>query len=154
MIINKIGNILEANENIICHQVNIQGIMGGGLALQIAKSYPEVEKIYSNFCRYMNNDYERLKGTSYEISIKGKYTIANCFTQKPNFDTDYEAIKQVFRGLLIECKNQNKTIAIPFKYGCGIANGDWSIVSKIFEELSSEHDVDISIYRLEVDHER
>ena len=35
MITIKIGNILEATENFILHQVNENGIMGGGLAFQI-----------------------------------------------------------------------------------------------------------------------
>lgn len=149
MLIYKTGDILKATENIICHQVNVDGVMGGGLALQIANAYPEVERLYKNFCEYCNNDYERLKGRVYEIEVENKYTIGNCFTQKPNFDTDYEAIKQVFRGYMIECKNQNTTIAVPFKYGCGIAKGDWNIVSKIFEDLSNEYGIDISVYKLE-----
>ena len=33
----KNGDILEAEEKIICHQTNCLGIMGAGLALQIAR---------------------------------------------------------------------------------------------------------------------
>lgn len=153
MIINKIGNILEANENIICHQVNIQGIMGGGLALQIAKSYPDVEKQYQQCCQECNYD-ETMLGNYQTVSIGHRKYIVNCFTQKINYDTDYEAIEKVFNELLESCKRYNLTIAIPYRYGCGIANGDWNIVSKIFENLSDKHDVDISIYRLEVENER
>lgn len=149
MLIYKNENILKAYENIICHQVNVQGIMGGGLALQIAKSYPHIAKNYSQFCKENLNSYDVLKGKIYIVNINNNQEIANCFTQKPNFDTDYEAIKQVFMGLLIECKNQNKTIAVPYKYGCGIANGDWDIVSDIFEKLSKKYGVDIVIYKLE-----
>ena len=148
MIIIKSGDILQATENIICHQVNVDGVMGGGLAKQIASAYPDVEKRYKDFCKYCNNDYEKLKGRAYEIEVKNKYVIGNCFTQKPNFDTDYEAVNQVFRGYLIECKENNLTIAVPYKYGCGIANGDWNIVSKIFEDLSNEYGVDITFYKL------
>lgn len=149
MIIIKQGDILQATENIICHQVNVDGVMGGGLALQIAKSYPEVEKEYKQICKLYNYDYEKLKGVDYKSQIGHLKFIANCFTQKPNFDTDYEAIKQVFRDLLKECKNQNKTISVPYGYGCGIANGDWNIVSKIFEELSNEYGIDIVVYKLD-----
>ena len=40
------GNILNAKENIIVHQVNVQGIMGGGVARQLATKYPNLEKEY------------------------------------------------------------------------------------------------------------
>lgn len=47
----KQGNILDAKENIIVHQVNVQGIMGGGVARQLANQYKELEKEYSKFCK-------------------------------------------------------------------------------------------------------
>ena len=31
------GNIFDGNEDIICHQTNCLGIMGGGIALQVKK---------------------------------------------------------------------------------------------------------------------
>lgn len=148
MLIYKQGDILKATENIICHQVNVDGIMGGGLARQIAKVYPNVEAEYKKCCRCYCYDYEKLKSKAFIVRIGDLKFIANCFTQKSNFDTDYEAIKQVFKVLLIDCKKQNKTICIPYKYGCGIANGDWDVVSKIFETLSAEYQVDISVYKI------
>ncbi|WP_411668007.1 hypothetical protein [Bacillus subtilis] len=33
------GDLLEAKENIIAHQVNCKGVMGSGIALQIKKKY-------------------------------------------------------------------------------------------------------------------
>lgn len=149
MLINKVGNILNAEESIICHQVNVDGVMGGGLAKQVANAYPNVEKEYKKVCNSLNYDYERLKGLSKNVKINDKQFIANCFTQKPNFDTDYKAIEKCFNFLLAMCKSFNKTICVPFKYGCGIANGDWNKVSKILEDLSEEYKVDINIYRLE-----
>ena len=145
MLIYKTGDILQATENIICHQVNDDGIMGGGLALQIAKSYPKVEQQYKKYCDlYKDNLYG-----SYQVEkIGDKKYIANCFTQR-NFITNLKDIDQVFRGLLESCKLNEFSICIPFKYGCGIANGDWNKVSKMFEKLSNEYGLDISIYKLE-----
>ena len=148
MLVYKKGDILNATENIICHQVNIQGKMGGGLALQIAKTYPSVEHKYQQYCKECNYD-ELMIGDYQAISIGAHKYIVNCFTQKPNFDTDYEAIKIIFEGLLQSCKLNNFTIAVPYKYGCGIAHGDWDKVSKIFENLSNKYGVDISVYKLE-----
>lgn len=149
MLVYKKGNILNANENIICHQVNVRGIMGGGLALQVAKSYPNVEEKYTEYCEENLHCYEVLRGEPYIVDINEKQQIANCFTQELNFDTNYQDIEDCFTTLLIICKENNKTICIPKNYGCGIANGDWRIVEKIFEKLSNIYDVDIVIYEWE-----
>jgi len=142
MLIKKKGDILKAEENIICHQVNEDGIMGGGLALQVATQYPHVEKEYKEFCEKFNGI---LYGQYQVVKIGDRKYIANCFTQR-NFETNLKDIKQVFRGLLESCRLNHFTIAIPYKYGCGIANGDWKEVSELFDMLSTENGVDISVY--------
>lgn len=147
-LIYKQGNILDATENIICHQVNVYGIMGGGLAKQIASRYPNVYEKYYNYCKENFNFYGVLGGESYIVNINENQQIANCFTQLPNFDTDYQAIKDCFTTLLTICKETDKTICIPYKYGCGIANGNWNIVSNIFKKLSNKYGVDITVYKL------
>ena len=58
------GDLLETNADIICHQVNLQGVMGGGLALSIARKYPNVNKIYEDY--YTNS--------SGSILYPGNYT--------------------------------------------------------------------------------
>lgn len=149
MLVYKMGDVLKATENIICHQVNVDGVMGGGLASQIADTYPNVEKIYNDYCNWLSYDYELLKDDYCIVKVKSTQYIANCFTQKPNFDTDYKALKTCFSALLNVCKRTDKTIAVPYGYGCGIAKGNWNTVSKIFEDLSNEYEIDISVYELE-----
>ena len=145
MLIHKNGNILEATENIICHQVNEDGIMGGGLALQIAKQYPNVEKRYKIFCQHFNYDIRQLLGLSIIIPISQKQKIANCFTQN-KFVTDLKAIRICFTKILRDIQETDGTIAIPYKYGCGIARGNWEEVEKVFEELSNRYERDIVVY--------
>lgn len=149
MLIYKKGDILEAEEDVICHQVNVDGVMGGGLARQIANKYPGVEKEYKDFCNTMKNNYTYLRGSAKTIICDDGKMIANCFTQKPNFDTDYQAIKECFDFIINLFKTCKKSICIPKNYGCGIANGDWNIVSKIFEDLSNKYGIDIVVYQLE-----
>lgn len=148
MLINKTGDILKATEDIICHQVNIDGVMGGGLAKQIASTYPNVEQEYKMFCLMLKHNYDGLRGKYYPVQI-GTQEIFNCFTQKPNFDTDYDALKICFAKVLKYAKEHNKSVCMPYKYGCGIANGNWEEVETILRSLSGMYDVDISIYKLE-----
>lgn len=140
------GNILDAKEDIIVHQVNCKGIMGGGVARQLANQYKDLEKEYSQFCKNYNNDYERLKG-SVVFYRQGK-TICNMFSQKENFNTDYESMKLALNNIKKFAIANGYSIAIPYKIGCGIANGDWSTVEQIIIDTFADYDV--TLYRLGV----
>lgn len=146
MLVYKRGDILEATEDIICHQCNTEGLFGGGLALQIKDTYPECAE---QTREYVENLIEgNVIGTyfSYETDT---YTILNCFSQNQDYTTNYEAIKAIFNKILPLCKEQEKSIAIPYMYGCGIAKGDWLEVRDIFMDLSDFYEIDISVYQLE-----
>lgn len=108
------GNILNCSEDIIVHQVNKDGIMGGGLAKQIAGQYPKTEKKYINFCDKYNFVYENMKGKIFLTHENKKY-IANIFSQKPNFDTDYEAMKIALEKVRKYAEEHKLSVAVPFK---------------------------------------
>lgn len=79
--------------------------------------------------------------------LQGKF-IMNVFSQKENFDTDYEAMRKALTEIKEYAKKFKLSIAIPYGIGCGIANGDWNIVYKIIEEVFNDYDV--TLYKLEV----
>ena len=124
----KQGNILNCNEDIIVHQVNVQAVMGGGLAKQIASLYPNTERDYKNYCNYYNNDYNKLKGHGY-LTGEENHTIYNLFSQKPNFDTDYDAMKIGLTKLKEHCKKFERSIAIPYRNR--LWNSQWRLVKSI-----------------------
>lgn len=140
----KYGNILNCTEDIIVHQVNVQGIMGGGLARQLADQYSQLEKEYARFCKLYDNSYDKLKDTCF-VHFAEK-VIVNMFSQKPNFDTDYEVMKEALYNIKGFAKDTKRSIAIPYRIGCGIANGKWEKVYKIIEEVFSDYEV--SLYKL------
>lgn len=150
MMIIKDGDLLRATEVVICHQVNPDGIMGGGVALAIATNYPKCEEEYRTFCMENECDYQRMKGGVFISKIDETRIIANCFTQNPNFITDYKALEEAFEAIFKYCKKNNLTIAIPYKYGCGIASGNWDTVSSIINKISNQYGIDITAYRKEV----
>ena len=122
------GDLLETNADIICHQVNLQGVMGGGLALSIAMKYPNVNKIYE--------DYEPKKLGEVCFADAGNFTVANCFSQTEDFNTDYKALRKCLEKVRKYMMDSGyRTVAIPYKYGCGIANGDWGTVLCIFAQV-------------------
>lgn len=133
------GNLLEATENVICHQVNLAGIFGGGLALQIKNKYPECENETQLF---IDNTKEYKMGMVC-FYIAHDHIIANCFSQNYKFETDYSALEKCVAEIKKQFPTEN--VAIPYKYGCGIAIGDWNKVLKIWEKYFP----DVVVYKLE-----
>ena len=78
------GDLLKSGCAIICHQVNLQGVMGGGLALSIARKYPNVNKVYE--------DYKPKKLGEVCFVDAGNFTVANCFSQTEDFNTNYNSL--------------------------------------------------------------
>lgn len=77
--------------------------------------------------------------------LKGKFII-NMFSQKENFDTDYEMVKVALKEIKEYAKSFNLSVAMPYKIGCGIANGDWEIVEQIIADVFDDYGV--TLYRL------
>lgn len=150
------GNILEAKENIICHQVNCQGVMGAGLAKQIRNKYPEVYESYKQFYEMFKGKKKQLLGNAQVVNCNDGKIIANIFGQfgygKNGIQTDYDALRSGFNDIFSAVTNiskyKDKTIAIPYGIGCGLDGGDWNIVYKMIEDISEYYNYDCTIYKL------
>lgn len=147
MIIIKNGDLLKCKEDIIVHQCNVNGIMGGGVAKQIAEKYTMAEREYIKICQEYENKYENLKGKVDLTLENGKY-IASIFSQDKEFNTDYEAMRQALELVRGFAEQENLSVALPFGIGCGIANGEWELVQDIINEVFKDYSV--SLYKLEV----
>lgn len=138
MVIDVYGDALRNDCDILCHQVNLQGVMGAGIAAQIADEYPEVDAEYVKF------EPKRLGEVCYAPTPT--YIIANCFSQNESFETDYNALRNCMRNVN-EFMNAHGIlrVAFPFHYGCGIASGDWDTVLSIIKDEISDDKI-IKIY--------
>jgi len=136
----KIGFILdEVKEGIIVHQVNAQGVMGGGIALAIRYKWPKVWADYSAVVKPNQPD----KGFSYmgEViytEVEPGLWIASVVGQqfygrdKGQVYTSYEALNLGFHRIGNFALNNNLHVHYPL-IGCGLANGDWTKVSRIID---------------------
>jgi len=162
MIKNIKGNILDANEDIICHQVNCQKVMNADLAKQIRNKYPNVYKEYVDLINWAKEEYKRgyskkesLLGSIQFVECSDGKIVANLFGQdrygRDKQYTDYEALEKCLYSLYESVTWENnklkgKSIAIPYGIGCGLGGGDWNTVYGIIEKIFSDYDV--SIYKL------
>lgn len=137
-------DLLDIDEGLIVHQVNCRGRMGAGVAGQLKEKYPVIYKKYIEVYNEFINSGETMKllGTFQIVPINTKLKVVNAFTQF-NFGydgklyTDYSAIESGFKTLkLVNIKKL--PVYIPYKYGSGLAGGNFDKVSKIIHSVYPE----------------
>ena len=144
------GNLMNAKENIIGQQVNCQGVMGAGVAKQIKSKYYAAYDAYNELVEHVMPKY--LLGRCQIVDIDGNRKIANLFGQLDYgrvgmVYTDYDALRNSLTELCWYAEENNLSVALPYNIGCGLANGDWDIVSEIIEDVFSDYEV--TLYKLE-----
>ena len=141
-------DIFKSGADLICHQVNCQGVMGSGIAKQVREKYPWVYAHYKQLCKNFSHKKEGLLGLVQGIYIDEKTKILNIYAQlnygyENKCYTDYRALKIAL--MYVSSHYHNKTIAIPYLIGCYRAGGDWNIVYKMIEEVFADSDCEILI---------
>lgn len=146
MITYKKGNLLDSNCDIICHQVNCQGVMGAGIAKQLRDRYSGLYDSYK--CLVDIEGKENCLGEVFFFQSASGRIIANMFSQfhylpRNVVNTDYEAFRKCCRKIknfVLEevqkrnCLLEEIKIGFPYKIGCGLAGGDWNTVLNILKE--------------------
>lgn len=129
--------------DVIVHGCNCMASMGGGLAGQIAATYPEVEEA--------DREYElqrpgRLKaGTVLPVRTKDG-TVVNAYTQVlGGASADPALITQALWKVRALYHDEDVRIGIP-RIGCGIGGLDWSEVQPIVERELRDLDVTVVEY--------
>lgn len=153
------GNIFQSDADAILHQVNCQGVMGSGIAKQVREKFPTVFQYYKARCDEDKKTREHFglsKSTllglaqvcykeDYRVgAVKDTQVIVNLFAQDNyGYDgkcyTDYNALKKCLE--FVNRQFAGKKVAIPYLMGCHRGGGDWSIVSKMIEEVFTDCDV-------------
>ena len=141
-------DIFESGADVICHQVNCQGVMGGGLAKQVREKYPRIFEFYKNRCDDARNK-KSLLGVVQFASIGDGRHIANLFAQETfGYDdkcyTDYKALKTCLTTVR-DAPAKKDVIAIPYMIGCGLARGDWNVVYNIIQEVFEDSEIEVLI---------
>lgn len=129
--INK-GDILQVQSGLILHGCNTKGVMGAGVAKQIAVKYPDVYSEYVRYCRW-----DDILGEALFVKVSPTLVIGNLFTQD-SFGRDpriryvsYDAVDNAFKRISY-LEEPDTEIHFP-KIGAGLANGEWSVIQSIIE---------------------
>lgn len=144
-------DIFKSGANMICHQVNCQGVMGSGIARQVREKYPVVYEEYKRRCDiYASED---LLGMAQFVGTARKYNtpflgIFNLYAQeKFGYDgkqyTDYTALYKCFeqlKGSIPNLKGEKYVIAIPYMMSCCRGGANWEIVYGIIKDVLGNDD--------------
>lgn len=127
------GDLLSIQHGIICHQVNCRHVMGAGLAAQIKKRYPR------HYADYMAR-YAHLGSACITEISPGKLYVAGIYGQdgygRTGVHTQYPALKKGLERVVEYAAQWDLPVYLPFGIGCGLAGGDWHIVSGIIQEVA------------------
>lgn len=146
-IIYKTGNILDATEPYIIHGCNAQGRMGSGVAKALMDRYPQVKVQYHRHFDGCMIGMETFLGTIHAVDTDGPHTVFNAITQEffgydGRLYASYDAIEQCMNTLnktmceIGRALGETQYVAMPL-LGCGLAGGDWPVVSEIVERTST-----------------
>jgi O-acetyl-ADP-ribose deacetylase (regulator of RNase III) len=122
--------------------------MGAGIALQIAKRYPQAYEAD----QATPKGAEKLGTISYANLTRSHtgviQTVVNAYTQRYPGRENPEILYSSIRKCLKEVKQnfEHCKIGLPL-IGCGLAGGDWWIVEQIVIDELSDRDVTVVYYR-------
>ena len=144
-------DITTIEEGIICHQVNTQGVMGSGLALQIKRKFPVAFTEYKRFCDTLTD--KELLGAVAMVMITEKLVVANLFGQtsygRQGIHTNYGALQNALEQVIEAAEFNGDQVYVPYNLGCGLAGGNWLTVSKMIEKLEALYETEIIVCRLQ-----
>ena len=140
------GNILESNAMALVNTVNLEGIMGKGIALQFKKQFPNNYKLYKKACEDGTIGVGKLFVTK-EQTVFGLKIIIN-FPTKTDWrkPSEYSYIEEGLDDLIrIVGDYHIDSLAIP-PLGAGNGGLNWEIVKTMIESKLGPLRIDIMVY--------
>ena len=154
----KVGNLLDAPQKVIAHQVNCQGKMGSGVAKTIRDTYPKVYETYLNTYIYNSNEGKPPKCLGGEVEfvkINDNREVVNLYGQiNYGYDgkryTNYALLALALDKMFFLLNEAgDREVAIPYKMGCDRGGANWAFVEELLNDYSELFNVDVYIYSLE-----
>lgn len=157
MIRYKVGDLIAAAKagevNVIAHQANCFCTGKSGIAPLLFEAFPEMKKADDSTVK---GDKSKLGKLSASVSpefigfnLYGQY---HCIHKHPEYGTQYPALESSLK-MMREVLDKGIKGSQPFKVGfpligCGLAGGDWEIVSKLITEAFEGFDGEVTVYTL------
>lgn len=156
MVNDVIGDLITFPANIIAHQTNFDGIMGGGVAYYIANtllssySYDEYRCLCARRKRSLLGKVQFLPTVDVDRHMKATRFVANMFCQDNRIQPDggitrYDCMERCLKRIERAASKNGFSVAVPGNVGCGIAGGNWERVRPIIESVFMDSTVPCTI---------
>lgn len=117
---------------VCCQQVNCRGVFGKGLALATRTKFPQVGKAYFDKPDWQLGDclFVEVHPGLYHALLAGqdRYGSGHCFTEYSSLELCLKKAREFSDSLRLP-------LYVPFGIGCGLASGDWQMVSAMIERV-------------------
>ncbi len=142
----------QGHFNAIIHGCNCFNTMGAGIAKQIASEFPgaltadratvagDPSKLGGYTFGMWFNATDTVNSEMHMLRVFNAYTQYN-YRRSGTPNVDYDAIRSSLLGIKDQLDIRDK-IGIPL-IGCGLAGGDWNVVSKIVNDILTDFDVTV-----------
>lgn len=153
------GNLLDATEQFVAHQCNcLSRGQAAGIAKHIFSKWPWAD-VYIQRNGWVDREISKPgtvqicgngKDQRYVVALYSQIYPGQAYPPKDSAENR----QKLFRESL-DCFKKfpevkgSYSIAFPWKVGCGIAGGDWTIYQAMLEEFSKDVDGDVVIYKPE-----
>jgi O-acetyl-ADP-ribose deacetylase (regulator of RNase III) len=152
MIIYRKGDALDHKSGVLVHCTNDLGIMGGGIALAIAKKWPRVKAHYLEW--YEESHPAFCLGYIQNIKVSNKLWVCNLFGQRgigmmygmP--PVRYQSVMEGLYRLKDFMEKEKLTEVVSGRMCCGLAGGSWQTIEKIFNKVFKDSNIKVIIYDL------
>jgi O-acetyl-ADP-ribose deacetylase (regulator of RNase III) len=148
MINEVVGDLFDADVDVICHGANAKGRMGSGVAKIVRERYPEAYNAYIREYR----DRGLYLGRNIYVKINSAFWVVNMITQEEyGYDgrayASYDAIKECFERLFKFMDSMGlKKVACP-RIGSGLGGLNYLKIKEILDEITPEV-IELTIYSL------
>lgn len=152
-VVEKPGNLLDAPEDLRCHQCNCISRRAKGLAAEIFKKYP-----YTNTYIMRTKTGPSQPGSVYIdtnsriVNMYAQYSWKSISQTEETFDDRIYWFQKCLDGMLHFTRTQGKPLsfAFPYNIGCGLAGGTWELYLNEIKKFSqSEWVKEVVIYHLD-----
>lgn len=137
----KSGRLAGGELTIVAHQCNCRGSFDAGIAREIARRFPEVDRAQ----RLWYQEGRQRLGTVQTVRTHTGLVIANLYAQedwvrRPNrINTDYSALEQCL-ATLRDGMTAEDVLGMP-KIGAGLGGGDWNVIEQLIERIFQDRTV-------------
>lgn len=142
---------LNGEFNVIAHGCNCQGIMGAGIALQIAKKFPTVAAIDRNQITFKEQRLGRFTNATVTNNKGNFLMVFNLYTQyQPGANFNLAAFEVSMTNMLRALKSRKSItrteakIGIPM-IGAGIGGGDWKVILKKLKQICELTEMNVTV---------